>query len=117
MTSETRMFIEAGDVAGIEVECRECHSTVFYPLAAIEKAEKIIATCPQCNHGLFDVAPTNPQSPYVQFPSYPAINDLHKIAAGLRSLVRERTDIHANIRFRIDTEATSNKAEEKRDGR
>jgi hypothetical protein len=104
MTSETRTFVEARDIAGIEVECRRCHSTIFYPLEAIEKAEKIIASCPQCNQGLFDVATVDPSSPYVQFPSYPAINDLHKIAAGLRSLVRERTDIHANVRFRIDAE-------------
>jgi len=104
MTSETRTFVEARDIAGIEVECQECHSTVFYPLTAVEKTEKIIANCPQCNHVLFDVAPTNPQSPYAHFPSYPAINDFHKIAAGLCSLVRERTDIHANIRFRIDAE-------------
>ncbi|MGB9488893.1 MAG: hypothetical protein WCA92_00385 [Terriglobales bacterium] len=104
MTSETRTFIEAKDIAGIEMECQQCRSTVFYPIAALEEAKKIIANCPQCNHGLFDVATTNPQSAYIQYPSYPAINDLQKIASGLRSLVRERTDIHANVRFRIDTE-------------
>ena len=111
MTSETRTFIEAGDIAGVEVECRECHSTVFYPLAAVEKAEKVLATCPQCNRGLFDMATADAQSRYVQFPTYPAIGDLHKIAAGLRSLVHVRTDIHANIRFRIDNGATVNKVE------
>jgi hypothetical protein len=107
MTSETRTFVEATDIAGIEVECQQCHSTIFYPIAALEEAKKLIANCPQCNHSLFDVATTNPQSPYIQYPSYPAINDLQKIAAGLRSLVRERTDIHANIRFRIDAESRS----------
>jgi hypothetical protein len=104
MTSETRTFIEAQDIAGVEIECPQCLSTVFYPIAALEESKKIPSSCPQCNRGLFDVLPTNPQSPYAQFPSYPAINDLQKIAAALRSLVRERTDIHAQIRFRINTE-------------
>jgi hypothetical protein len=104
VTSETRTFIAANDIAGVEVECPRCHSTIFYPIAALDEAKKISSNCPQCNHGLFDVLPTDPQSHYTQFPSYPAINDLQKIAVGLRSLVRERTDIHATVRFRIDAE-------------
>jgi hypothetical protein len=89
------------DIAGIEVECQGCHSTLSYPIAALTETKQITANCPHCKHGLFDVTP-NLQSNYVQFPSYPAINDLHRIAAGLCSLTRERTDIHAKIRFRVD---------------
>jgi hypothetical protein len=107
MTSETRTFVESKDIAGIEVECRRCHSTVFYPLATLEDEGKLKPNCPHCNQGQFDMTPTNPESPYIQHPSYPAINDLHKIAAGLCSLIRERTDIHANVRFRIDAELRS----------
>ncbi len=102
MTSETRTFIEATDIAGVEIECQYCHSTIFYPIVALADAKKLPANCPQCNHGMFDVLPTNSQSQYTQFPSYPAIDDLQKIAASLRDLVRERTDIHASIRFRVD---------------
>jgi len=109
MTSETRTFIEATDIAGVEMECPKCFSTIFYPIAALEEAKNIPSNCPQCNRVMFDVLPTNPESHYVQFPSYPAINDLQKIAAGLRSLVRERTDIHTQIKFRINTETTTAK--------
>src|SRR5271163_3866960 len=104
MTSETKTFVQAQDIAGIEVECPQCHVTIFYPASATEKGTEILSRCSHCNRDLFDAAPIPASSPYTHSPSYPAINDLQKVAAGLRSLVRERTDIHANIRFRIDAE-------------
>jgi hypothetical protein len=104
VTSEARTFIEAKDLTGIEIECQQCHSAVFYPIAALKGEGQISPNCPQCNRGLFDVLPPNPQATHAQYPIYPAINDLHKIAVGLRALISERTDIHANVCFRIDAE-------------
>lgn len=107
MTSETKTFAQAQDIAGIEVECPRCRVTIFYPASATEKGTEISARCSHCKHDLFDATPVPASSPYTHFPSYPAINDLQNIASGLRSLVRERTDVHANIRFRIDAEVRS----------
>lgn len=104
MTSETKTFVQAQDIAGIEVECHQCHVTIFYPVSIAEKGTKILARCSHCNVDLFDAEPVNSSSPYAQFPSYPAIDNLKSVADGLRTLCDKRTDIHANIRFRIDTE-------------
>jgi hypothetical protein len=104
VTSEAKTFIQPQDLSGIEVECQRCHVTIFYPVAAAEKGIEIISRCSHCHADLFDAAPVPASSPYIHHPSYPAINDLQKIAAGLRSMISERTDIHANVRFRIDAE-------------
>jgi hypothetical protein len=108
MTSETKTFVQIKDIAGIEVECQRCGVTTLYPIHPIsatvtEKSTEILPRC-ACRHDLFDVAPVAASSHYVPFPSYPAIDDLHNIASHLRSLVQTRTDIHANVRFRIDAE-------------
>jgi hypothetical protein len=96
MTNETRTFIQAIDISGVEVECPKCFLTIFYPVAAVEKVTELLARCPSCNHDFFDYINTRTVE-------YPAINDLQKIAASLRSLNRpDRTDIHANIRFRVN---------------
>ena len=101
MTSELRTFIEAGDISGIEVGCPKCHLTLFYPVD-VEKAIELLARCPHCSHDFFDELRTNRGYPHSE---YPAINDLQKIAAALRTLLRpDRTDIHAQIRFRIANE-------------
>jgi hypothetical protein len=106
MTSETKTFVQIKDIAGIEVECQRCGVTILYPIHAtsgIEKSTEILFRC-ACRHDLFDAAPVPASSHYVPFPSYPAIDDLNNIASHLRSLVQQRTDIHANVRFRIDAE-------------
>jgi hypothetical protein len=105
MTSETKTFVQAQDIAGIEVECPRCKVTIFYPVSATDKGVEILARCSHCKQELFDAAPVPDSSPYTHFPSHPAIDDLQSIVSGLRSLLRTRTDIHANVRFRIDTEA------------
>jgi hypothetical protein len=98
MTSETRTFIGAADISGVEIECPKCHLTIFYP-AIGERIIDILAGCPHCANEFFDEGSKSRE--------YPAINDLQKIVSALRSLVRsDRTDIHANIRFRVsDTKA------------
>ena len=103
MTNETRTFIQTADISGVEVECPKCFLTIFYPIAAVEKVTEMLAGCPNCGHGFFDHTSNRTVE-------YPAINDLQKSAAALRSLNRpDRTDIHANLRFRvnIDHKATS----------
>jgi hypothetical protein len=93
MTSETRTFIQAADISGIEIECPKCNLTIFYP-AGGERVMEILAGCPHCYNQFFDEG--------AKSHDYPAINDLQKIVGALRTLLRpDRTDIHANIRFRI----------------
>jgi hypothetical protein len=93
MTSQTRTLIGAEDIAGIEIECQKCGLTVFYP-AGGERVAHILAGCPNCCDGFFDEGNKGQE--------FPAINELQKIVSALRALVRpDRTDIHANIRFRI----------------
>lgn len=95
MTSETRTFIDPGDISGIEVECPECHLTVFYPIGG-ERTMDIWVACAHCMHRFFDKAGKEGSN------NYPAINELQKIVSALRALLRpERTDIHTNVRFRI----------------
>jgi DNA-directed RNA polymerase subunit RPC12/RpoP len=99
MTSETRTFVQAHDIEGVEVECPKCQLTIFYPIAATEKTTEILAGCPHCSHRLFDDTTTGTT---FRSQNFPAIIDLQKIASGLRALVRaDRTDIHAGIRFRV----------------
>jgi hypothetical protein len=113
MTSETRTFIGAADVSGIEVECPKCGLTIFYPIGG-EKTLDILAGCPHCSHQFFDA---KSDARGFGHPEFPAINELQKFAASLRTLLRsDRTDIHANIRFRIDAEAAANKREDNRSG-
>ncbi len=97
MTSETRTFIEASDVFGIEIGCPKCNLAIFYPIT-VERVIEIGSFCPHCNHPFFDVVKD------AVYPGrhYPAVDALQEIAAGLRKLTNpERTDIHANIRFRL----------------
>src|SRR5580704_3261469 len=101
MTSETRIFIEPQDIAGIEIECPKCHLSILYPIAG-DKTVEILAGCPHCCHYFFDEK-TNPRPQQAEFP---AINELQRMAASLRSLRRQdRTDIHAHIRFRVNVDA------------
>ncbi|HEY6768010.1 MAG TPA: hypothetical protein VI386_24920 [Candidatus Sulfotelmatobacter sp.] len=100
MTSETRTLIEAADITGVEIECPECHLTILYPVD-VEKVIKIGPSCPHCNHVFFDNVATN------VYPGthFPGIDSIQEIAAHLRKLRRDdRTDIHALVRFRIETE-------------
>jgi hypothetical protein len=103
MTSETKTFVQAQDIAGVEVECQQCHVSVFYPVSAPEKGAEILPRCSHCKRDLFDATTAAP--PYAPFQSHPAIEEIKSIADGLRALCRKRTDIHANVRFLIDTES------------
>jgi hypothetical protein len=93
MTNETRTFIGIADISGVEIECPKCNLTILYPVGG-ERTMEILAGCPHCYHSFFDEGNKSRE--------YPAIYDLQKIVAALRTLVRpDRTDIHANIRLRI----------------
>ena len=99
MTSETRTFIEARDITGIEIECPACRLKVVYPVT-VKDAIKIGPNCSHCNHTLFD----NTHDNVYPGTHFPAIDAIQEIAANVRKLTRtDRTDIHANIRFCINT--------------
>lgn len=101
MTSETRNLLESKDISGIEIECPECHLAIFYPID-VKEVIKIGSSCPHCNHGFFDSVRDN------VYPGshFPAIDSLQEIAANLRKLSRsDRTDIHAQIRFRVNIDS------------
>ena len=51
MTVETRTFVELADIAGIEIECRECGSKIFYPRQ--NYGRKLLTKCANCNADLF----------------------------------------------------------------
>jgi predicted nucleic acid-binding Zn-ribbon protein len=113
MTSETRTFIGAADISGVEIECTSCHLTIFYPVTG-ERAMDILAGCPHCSKGLFDEVSGRTFGDRV----FPVINELQKLTSALRALLRpDRTDIHANIRFRIDTAAGGPTAKGATDGK
>ncbi|HEY1659893.1 MAG TPA: hypothetical protein VGG14_16190 [Candidatus Sulfotelmatobacter sp.] len=101
MTSETRTLLEPKDIVGMEIECHECHMTIFYP-TAVKEVIKIVSYCPHCSHKLFDEV----QSREFGSVSCPAIESLQTVVANLRALVRaDRTDIHAQIRYRVNVES------------
>jgi hypothetical protein len=105
MTSETKTLIEAADITGIEIECPECHLTIFYP-TAVREVIKIGPHCPHCNLKFFDDTQTRGFGNV----SYPAIDNVQTIAAHLRMLAKpDRTDIHAKIRFRVNVETKAAK--------
>lgn len=49
MTSQTKRFIELGDVLGLRFECNECHASLFLPLGKGVNASRL-RVCPHCNH-------------------------------------------------------------------
>jgi hypothetical protein len=96
MTAETRTLIEFKDITGVEIECPECHLTVLYPVA---KVSKIGASCPACTQPWFDPLRND------RLTTHPAIDDIQHIAERLQRLTRDdRTDIHVQIRLRINVE-------------
>jgi hypothetical protein len=102
MTSETRTLIEAADITGVEIECPKCHLAMLYPVV-VEHVITIGHNCPHCNLPFFDEA--NNRAAFGGN-NYPAIENIQQIAAHLRALIRpDRTDIQAQIRFRVNTES------------
>ncbi len=103
MTSETRTLIEFNDITGVEIECPECHLAIVYPVAKLSKIEP---KCPACTRTWFDPLRND------RLPTYPAIDDIQHIAEHLQKLTRkDRTDIHAHIRLRINGESIEQKPE------
>jgi len=111
MTTETRIFLEPRDVQGIEVACPECRLSVFYPID-VKAMIKIGPNCFHCGHKLFDQL-DNRQKIGGGI-SYPGIDSIQEIAGHLRALKRQdRTDIHADIRFRLDEGSAQKDGEQK----
>lgn len=95
MTRETRTFIDAGDISGIEIECQNCKVKNLFP---ISKCSKIGVHCPHCDKKWFD---SNDDS------VCPALNNLYAVATNLVALNTTRTDIHARIRVHLNPFVTS----------
>ncbi len=100
MTSETRTFFQLSDIERMEVECPECKITVSYPIA-VESIKRIGPGCPHCHYQFFDMA----TSTVAGREAYPGMSCLDAIIGNLSQFTRrDRTDIHANIRFRLNME-------------
>jgi phage FluMu protein Com len=100
MTTETRTLIETSDIRGLEIKCPECGVAILYPVD-VDQVIKIGPTCTHCNHLLFDEANNRAYGGS----SYPAIDSFQNIMGQLRALTRsDRTDIHADIRFLVNTD-------------
>lgn len=52
MTSETRLFVEPGDLLGVEFTCGHCGARLLYQLP--ERPMRIASACPNCNEAFFD---------------------------------------------------------------
>jgi hypothetical protein len=101
MTTETRTFIEIDDILSIEVGCPNCKVVACYPVA-IEAIKKLQSSCHHCNHQLFDMASTH----VAGVDAFPALASLYQILGNLSKMANpERTDIHATIRLRLNTES------------
>jgi hypothetical protein len=94
MTSETRVFIEVGDVSGIEIECLKCTVKSTFPISSCAKIDGL---CPHCEKPWFDKHTDERDKT-----TYPAVDSIRAIAAELSALNTKRTDIHAKIRIHLN---------------
>ena len=53
MTIEHRTLIELSDITGIEFECPQCQTKVFYPLA--KEPYRLAQSCPNCNQTWLEI--------------------------------------------------------------
>ena len=93
MTSETRVFIEIGDVSEVEIECLKCNVKSTFPISSCSKLD---ARCPHCEKIWFDTRDDVRDKTVC-----PAVDSLRTIATELSALNSQRTDIHAKIRIRL----------------
>jgi hypothetical protein len=93
MSKETRTLIDLGDITGIELECHQCKTRVLYPLGETG-GEKLAPECPNpsCKVPLFIGG---------AFPGADA--DIKSLVRALKSFSKGRTDLAANLRFRVAT--------------
>lgn len=101
MTRETRTLIELPDITGVDITCSKCGFGAYYPIA---KLTELNPHCPQCRILWFDEGAQQYQAAYETRGSsrYPAIDSLLSAVSELRALSRkDRTDLHATIRFRV----------------
>jgi uncharacterized paraquat-inducible protein A len=97
MTSETRTVIEITDIAGIQIECRECKAMISYPI--IKSHEKIASRCPNCNADLFTLT-QNVAAPA----SSETIQALTALIRVLRHFEKPSPDLQANLRLQLAAE-------------
>ncbi len=51
MTRQTKHFIEVSDIVGIRLECKNCGSSL---LISLGKTGRLLLTCANCNHELWE---------------------------------------------------------------
>lgn len=101
MTSETRTLIELSDITGVEITCSGCGYGAYYPIAKFTELESF---CPQCKIAWFDEVSSRYNLAQSEMVRYPAVASLLALTSELRALTRkDRTDLHAKIRFRVAT--------------
>ena len=92
MTTEVRTAIDLGDIAGIEIECRDCGAKVLYP-AGEKNREHVQRQCPNCGIMLF-AGDAPGQQPV-------AIEQLKTLMRLLRLLSAPATEEHAKVRIQV----------------
>jgi len=94
MTSEIRTAFELSDIAGIEIECRECHASILYPTDE-RNQERVVAQCPNCGVRLFVITRTAAGEGSV------TIEQLKSLMRTLKLLAAPSTEEHAHIRIQV----------------
>lgn len=92
MTSETRVFVELTDIAGLEFSCRKCGTKILYPLE--KQYDRLADKCPNC------FEPWLSERPNKQ-PGEPPIADLIlRTLASLRG-ISETSGVKAHVRLHV----------------
>src|SRR5258706_10464969 len=93
MTIENRVLIDLAEIAGIEVECRECSAKVLYPIE--KNHERIGRQCPNCNGNLFTLTRTTSGEGSV------SIEQIKLLMRVLKFLAHPETEQGANVRLQV----------------
>jgi DNA-directed RNA polymerase subunit RPC12/RpoP len=88
MTSEIRNLVELKDIAGLEIDCHNCHAKFLYPLHNGTRRTSVFA-CPSCSEKWFvSERPSNAPTRLLDF-----MRDLETLS--------EDKDIYPSIRLSL----------------
>jgi DNA-directed RNA polymerase subunit RPC12/RpoP len=90
MASEVRTSFDLGDIAGIEIQCRECSAAVLYPLDKI--SERIMNQCPNCGTPMLGGMPGIGSV---------SVEQIKLAMRSLHLLLKEDGNLKANIRIQV----------------
>ncbi len=88
-------LVDAGDISGVEIECRDCRAKVIYQIATAY--DRIVTRCPNCNSELFTLARVSGGP----VPESEALNHVRGLIRVLKYFSKPGADIQANIRFHV----------------